>query len=55
MNPALIILIIIAMILLWSLLSFVFKPLGKLVYKVYKNTFDVMDKEDTTIEEKEEK
>lgn len=40
MNPAFIILVIL------FLLSFVFIPLGKLVYKVVKDAIDIMNKED---------
>ena len=46
MNPAFIILVILGSILLWFLLSFVFIPLGKLVYKVVKDAIDIMNKED---------
>lgn len=51
MNPAFIILVILGTILLWFLLSFVFIPLGKLVYKVVKDAIDIMNKD----ENKEEK
>ena len=54
MNPAFIILVILGTILLWFLLSFVFIPLGKLVYKVAKDAIDIMNKEDNE-EEKETK
>ena len=46
MNPALIILIIIGAVVLWFLLSFVFYPLGKLVYRVYKDAIDEMNRDD---------
>lgn len=51
MNPAFIILVILGTILLWFLLSFVFIPLGKLVYKVVNDAIDIMNKD----ENKEEK
>lgn len=51
MNPAFIILVVLATILLWFLLSFVFMPLGSFVYRIVKDAFDVMNKDD----EKEEK
>lgn len=54
MNPAFIILVILGAILLWFLLSFVFIPLGKLVYKVVKDTIDIMNKDENK-EEKETK
>ena len=46
MNPALIILIVIAAILLWFLLSFAFTPLGKLIYRIGKDAVDEMNKEE---------
>ena len=46
MNPALIILIVIASILLWFLLSFAFNPLGKLIYRIGKDAVDEMNKEE---------
>ena len=52
MNPAFIILVILGVILLWFLSSFVFIPLGKLVYRVVKDAIDIMNKDDDE-EEKE--
>ena len=46
MNPAFIILVILGAIILWFLLSFVFMPLGRFVYKVVKDAFDIMNKEE---------
>lgn len=54
MNLAFIILVILGVILLWFLLSFVFIPLGKLVYKVVKDAIDIMNKDENK-EEKETK
>ena len=54
MNPAFIILVILGTILLWFLLSFLFIPLGKLVYKVVKDAIDIMNKHENK-EEKETK
>lgn len=54
MNPVFIILIILGAILLWFLLSFAFIPFGKLVYRVIKDAFDIMNKDDNK-EEKEKK
>lgn len=50
MNPVLVFLIILAAIVLWFLLSFVFYPLGKLIYRIYKDAIDEMNRK-----EKEEK
>lgn len=46
MNPAFIILVILGTILLWFLLSSVFIPLGKLVYKVVKDAIDIMKRDE---------
>lgn len=53
MNPALILIVIILAVALWFLLSFVFIPLGKFLYKIGKDTLDIMNKEFK--EEKENK
>lgn len=46
MNPALIILVLIATVVLWFLLSSVFYPLGKLVYRIYKDAVDEINRKD---------
>jgi hypothetical protein len=46
MNPAFIILVIFGAVILWFLLSFVFIPLGKLVYRVIEDAIDIMNKEE---------
>lgn len=46
MNPAFCILVALCVILLWFLSSFVFPLLGKIVYRVGKDTYDIMNKED---------
>lgn len=51
MNPVFVILVILVVIALWFLLSFVFFPLGKILYRIGKDAIDEMNKE----ENKEEK
>lgn len=46
MNPVFIILVILAVIVLWFLLSFVFFPLGKLIYRIGKDAIDEMNREE---------
>jgi uncharacterized membrane protein len=46
MNPALIILVLIGVVILWFLLSFVFYPLGKMVYRIYKDAIDEINRKD---------
>lgn len=53
MNPVFIILVIIGAIVLWFLLSFIFFPLGALVYRIWKDAIDEMDREDKIEKEKE--
>ena len=51
MNPAFIFLVILAVIILWFLLSFAFFPIGKFIYRIWKDAIDEMNRE----ENKEEK
>lgn len=53
MNPVFVLLVILAAILLWFLLSFVFYPLGRLICRLVKDAVDEMKREDK--EKKEEK
>lgn len=46
MNPVLIFLILLATFVLWFLLSFVFYPLGKLVYRIFKDAVDEINRKD---------
>lgn len=39
--------------LLWVLLPIVFRPLGKLIYRLYSDVVDAMNDEETTNIEKE--
>lgn len=42
MNPIFILLVVLIAILLWFLMSFAFKPLGKLFYRLWKDAVDEM-------------
>ena len=46
MNPALLLIIIVGIILLWFLLAFLYKPIGKLFYRIYKDAIDEITSED---------
>ena len=46
MNPALLIIIFLTFVLLWFLLAFLYRPIGKLSYKIYKDAIDEITKED---------
>lgn len=51
MNPVLWILILLAAVLLWFIISFIFVPLGRLVLKKWDNVMGILNDE----EEKENK
>ena len=46
MNPAFILIVLIVLVALWFLLSFAFKPLGKLLHSIWKDAIDAMNVED---------
>ena len=46
MNPVFIFLVILGAIVLWFLLSFVFYPLGKFIYRIGKDAMDEMNREE---------
>lgn len=52
MNPVFVVLVILAAVLLWFLLSIVFFPLGKLIYKIWKDAVDEMNRKEKESEEK---
>ena len=52
MNPVFIILVILGAVALWFLLSFMFRPLGNLFFKLWTNAVDEMKKSEN--EEKED-
>jgi len=54
MNPAFVILVMLAAVALWFLLSFVFFPLGKFIYRIWKDAIDEINRKDKE-ENKEEK
>lgn len=55
MHPIFIILVILAGILLWFLLAFAFKPIGKLLLMLWNDANDSINKNDEEKEEKEKK
>lgn len=42
MNPAFVLIIIVLAITLWFLLSFVFLPLGRIIYRLWKDAIENM-------------
>ena len=54
MNPAFVIIVFLIAILLWFLLSFVFYPLGKLIFRIGQDAIDEINREDKK-ENKDEK
>ena len=53
MNIVFYLLVIMALVALWFGLTFIFKPFGKYLYGVYKDTRDVMTENDEKDVEKE--
>lgn len=51
MNPVFIILVIVAAVAVWFLLSFAFYPIGRFIYRIWKDAVDEINK----IDESEEK
>lgn len=51
--PVFYILVFLAAILLWFLLSFMFKPLGKVGHKLWKDAVDAINEEDENENKKE--
>lgn len=46
MNPVFIFLVFLGAVILWFLMSFVFFPLGKLIYRIGKDAIDEMNRKD---------
>lgn len=53
MNIVFYVLVIIALVVAWFGLTCIFKPFGKCLYKIYKDTKDVMTEYDDTNIKKE--
>ena len=51
--PVFYILVFIVAILLWFLLSFMFKPMGKLGHRIWKDAVDAMNEDDENKNKKE--
>ena len=46
MNPVFVFLVILGAVVLWFLLSFVFFPIGKFIYRIGKDAIDEMNREE---------
>lgn len=46
MNPVFVFLVILAAVAVWFLLSFVFYPLGRFVYRIWKDAVDEINREE---------
>lgn len=53
MNPAFFILVALGAVALWFLLSFVFYPLGRLIYRIWKDAVDEINRNDESEDKKE--
>lgn len=52
MNPAFILLVLLGAVVVWFLLSFAFRPIGRFIYRIWRDVVDSINKEES--EEKEE-
>ena len=46
MNPVFIFLVILGAVIIWFLLSFIFYPLGKLIYRIFKDAVEEINKKE---------
>lgn len=46
MNPVFVFLVVLGAVVLWFLLSFVFFPIGKFIYRIGKDAIDEMNREE---------
>lgn len=46
MNPVFVFLVFVGVGILWFLLSFLFRPIGKLIYKIWQDAVDEINKDD---------
>ena len=53
MNPVFILLVVSGAILLWFLLSFAYKPFGKLIHRIGKDVMDEINETENTEDKKE--
>lgn len=53
MNPAFFILVALGAVVLWFLLSFVFYPLGRFIYRIWKDAVDEINRKDESEDKKE--
>lgn len=53
MNPVFVLLVILAAVVVWFLLSFAFKPIGRFFYRIWKDAVGEINKNDESEEKKE--
>lgn len=55
MNSAFVLLVILAAVAMWFLLSFAFRPIGKFFYRIWKDAVDEINKNDESEEKEDER
>ena len=55
MNPVFVFLVILAAAAVWFLLSFAFKPIGGLFYRIWKDAMNEINKNDESEEKEDER
>lgn len=54
MNPVFYLLVVIAVVILWFLLSFIFYPLGKFLYRIFSDTLHELNRDDENFTRKDD-
>ncbi len=55
MNPVLLFLILLGVVIFWFLLSFIFYPFGKFIYKIFRDAVDEINRTDNKDKDKNKK
>lgn len=55
MNPVFVLIVIGAAVAAWFLLSFAFRPIGRFIYRIWKDAVDEINKKDESEEKKDER
>lgn len=53
MNPVFVFIVIGVAVVAWFLLSFAFRPIGRFIYRIWKDAFDEINKNDESEEKKQ--
>lgn len=54
MNPVFYLIVVIAAIVLWALLAFIFYPLGRFMYRIIFDAIHELDRDDEDLQRKDD-